>query len=59
MPITAKLPPLFTRLLPYVALINEFEDMPAAYVPMARLVFLHSSSHVQNVEFTSSITPCP
>lgn len=38
MPITAKLPPLFTRLLPYVALTNEFEDMPAAYVPMARLV---------------------
>ena len=46
MPITAKLPPLFTRLLPYVALINEFEDSPATYVPMARLVFLHSSSHV-------------
>ena len=39
MPITAKLPAHFSRLLPYVTLINEFEDMPPVYVPMARLVY--------------------
>jgi hypothetical protein len=43
MPISSKPPPLFSRLLPYVTLINEFENMPFVYVPMARLVWLHLS----------------
>jgi hypothetical protein len=40
MPISVKPPPLFSKLIPFVTLVNEFEDMPPAYVPMARLVFL-------------------
>jgi hypothetical protein len=47
MPITVKLPPLFSRLLPYVTLINEFEDMPPVYVPMARLVLPRLSLNIQ------------
>jgi hypothetical protein len=38
MPITVKPPPQFSKLIPFVSVVNEFEDMPPTYVPMARLV---------------------
>jgi hypothetical protein len=40
MPISVKPPPVFSKLIPFVTLVNEFEGMPPPYMPMARLVFL-------------------
>lgn len=44
-----KPPPQFSKLIPFVSVVNEFEDMPPTYVPMARLVMATLISKAQDL----------